>query len=168
MSNKVVNRPLRIPGRKLVITKRMVENAINNTKSNSEASRWIGVAYNTYKKYAKMYGLWEQHKNQAGVGVKKGWATYRIPMEDIFKGKIKPNYSHSTLKKRLVQEGYMVEECSVCGWIEERITDNKICLTLDFIDGNSENKDYDNMRLLCSNCYFTNVGNFYNSKLFCK
>ena len=89
-------------------------------------------------------------------------------MEDIFDGKAKPNYSLSTLKKRLVDEGYFQEECSVCGWNESRITDEKICLTLDFVDSDSMNKSYDNMRLLCSNCYFTNVGNFKNSKQFCK
>jgi len=68
----------------------------------------------------------------------------------------------------LIDEGYFEEECSICKWNEARITDNKICLTLDFIDGDSENKQIDNIRLLCPNCYFTNVGNFVNSKLYCK
>ena len=78
------------------------------------------------------------------------------------------DYPNSILKKRLINEGLMQEECSVCQWNEERITDNKICLHLDFIDGDSSNKNYDNLRILCPNCYFTNVGNFKNSKVFCK
>ena len=164
----LIRKPIHIPGRRFVITKRMIEDAQSNTKSNMEAARWLEVSYNTYKKWAKYYGIFEQHLNQSGKGVKKGWASPKIKMEDIFDGKAKPNYSFSTLKKRLVDEGYFQEECLVCGWNEERITDNKICLTLDFIDGDSDNKSYDNMRLLCSNCYFTNVGNFKNSKQFCK
>ena len=165
--SKSVSRPLRIPGKRIVITERMAIRAIENTKSNAEAARWIGVAFNTYKKYAKMYGLWEQHKNQAGVGVKKGWSTYKISMEDIFKGR-KVNYTISVLKRRLVNEGYIKEECDICGWNEERLLDGKICLNIDFLDGDSDNKSYENMRLLCPNCYLSNNGHFYNSKLFCK
>ena len=164
----MIRKPIKIPGRRKVITKNMILTAQDNTKSNMEAARWLEVSYNTYKKWAKYYGVFEQHLNQSGRGVKKGWAAPKIKMEDIFDGKAKPNYSLSTLKKRLVDEGYFQEECSVCGWNESRITDEKICLTLDFVDSDSMNKSYDNMRLLCSNCYFTNVGNFKNSKQFCK
>ena len=58
MDNKPNLKPIKIPGRRTVITKQMVETAINNTKSQSEAARWIGVSYNTYKKWAKFYKLW--------------------------------------------------------------------------------------------------------------
>ena len=133
MDRKPANRPLKIPGRRVVVTKRMVQSAIDNTKSQSAAARWIGIAFNTYKQYAKSYGLWEQYKNQAGVGV-----------------------------------SYFNEECSICGWNEPRITDQKICLKLDYMDGNSDNKNIDNMRLLCPNCYFSNNGIFQQSKNFCK
>ena len=163
-----INKPLHIPGKRFVITKRMIENAQSNTKSNSQAARWLSVSYNTYKKWAQYYGIFEQHLNQSGKGVKKGWATYKVKMEDVFSGKENPNYSLSTLKKRLIDEGYVQEECSLCGWNERRLIDNKICLSLDFVDGNSNNKGYENMRLLCPNCYFNNVGNFHNSKYFCK
>ena len=165
--DKPINRPIRIPGKRFIITERTVKRAIENTKSNAEAARWIGVAFNTYKKYAKIHGLWEQHKNQAGIGVKKGWASYRVLMEDIFNGR-KIGYTIGQFKKRLISEGYMVEECSICGWNEERLTDEKICLNLDFIDGNIDNKAYENMRLLCPNCYLSNNGHFQSSKTFCK
>ena len=52
--------------------------AIENTKSNSEAARFMKVSFTTYKKYAKMYTdsatgktLWELHKNQPGKGIPK-------------------------------------------------------------------------------------------------
>ena len=54
---------LKIPGRRFVLTKKMVEEAVENTKSNAEASRWLDVSFNTYKKYSKMYGLYDNHIN---------------------------------------------------------------------------------------------------------
>ena len=106
--DKLVHRPLKIPGKKIVVTKRMIEGAIMQTKSQTQAAKWIGVAYNTYKKYAKLYDLWEQHKNQEGRGIKKGWGAYNIPLDDIFSGKYRSTYYTKTrFKKRLIEEGYL-------------------------------------------------------------
>ena len=158
-----MRKPIHIPGRRMVLTKNMILESQRNTKSAAESARWLGVSYNTYKKWAKYYNIFNQHLNQEGKGIKKGWASYKIDINDIFNGNVKSRYSLSTFKNRLIEEGYFQEECSVCGWNESRITDDKICLTLDFIDNDSNNKTYDNLRLLCPNCYFTNVGNFKNS-----
>ena len=76
--------------------------------------------------------------------------------------------SANEFKRRLVEAGYLSEECSVCGWNEERITDSKRCLHLDYIDGDRKNKEYDNLRLLCPNCYLSFNGSFQKSKMFCK
>ena len=164
----MINRPLHIPGRRFVLTKKMVENAIENTKSNAEAARWLGVSYNTYKKYAKIYNLFEGHKNQSGVGVKKGWATYKISLDDIFSGKRESKYSLGMFKKRLIEEGYFQEECSHCSYNEANLLTEKVCLTLDFIDGDKKNNKYENLRLLCPNCYLSFNGSFTSSKTFCK
>ena len=67
------------------------------------------------------------------------------------------------IKKRLIEEGYMVEECSICGWNEERITDGLICLGLDFLDGDSTHTTLDNMRLLSEN-YIDNLSNVIEEK----
>ena len=64
-----IQKPLNIPGRRKVITKNMLLRAQENTVSAAEASRWLEVSYNTYKKWAKYYGVFEQHKNQEGVGI---------------------------------------------------------------------------------------------------
>ena len=53
---------IRIPGRRRSITKNMIESAIEATRSNAEAARWLGVSYNTYKKWAKYYDIFDQHK----------------------------------------------------------------------------------------------------------
>ena len=49
-----------------------------------------------------------------------------------------------------------------------RVTDEKIPLSIDFKDGNSDNKSLQNMRLLCPNCYYVWNGFFHSSKTFCK
>ena len=161
-----MERFLKIPGRRSRLTKRMIEKAIESTRSNSEASRWLGVSYNTYKKWAKYYNLFDNNLNQAGKGIPKNPSNFSIRLGEIFNGKY-PDYSYKILKKRLIGEGLLLNECSVCGWNESRITDDKICLHLDYIDGNIINKRYDNLRTLCPNCYFTNVGDFKSSKSFC-
>ncbi len=44
---------IRIPNRRFVPTKKMIEDAIENTQSNAEAARWLGISYNNYKKYSQ-------------------------------------------------------------------------------------------------------------------
>ena len=163
-------RPVKIPGRRVVLTKNMILTSQQNTKSSRKAASWLGVSYNTYKKWAKYYNIFEQHLNQKGVGIKKGWATYRVPLEDILTGKRKMpvNYSFSTLKKRLIEDGYLQEECSSCEYNELNIITEKVCLGLDFKDGNHQNFKIDNLRLLCPNCYLSYNGRFHGSKTFCK
>ena len=57
MSSRNFQKPIRIKGKKLVLTKKMIEDAQSQTKSNMAAARWLSVSYLTYRKYAKMYGL---------------------------------------------------------------------------------------------------------------
>ena len=164
------NRPLRIPGRRFVLTQRMIESSQENTKSAAEASRWLGVSYNTYKKWAQYYKIFDQHLNQEGIGVKKGWATYKIPIDDIITGKRQPpkQYSFSVLKKRLIEDGYLQDECSSCGYNEINLATEEVCLNLDFVDGDTKNFKIDNLKLLCPNCYLSYNGRFDKSKVFCK
>ena len=165
-----IQKPINIPGRRKVITKNMILRAQENTNSNMSAARWLEVSYNTYKKWAKYYGLFEQHLNQKGVGIKKGWATYKVPVDDIITGKRQPpkRWSHKVLKKRLIEDGYFNDECSNCGYNEENMGTDSVCLAVDFKDGNHENFKIDNLRFLCANCYLSYNGRFPSSKTFCK
>ena len=47
MSDKSFIRPVRIPGKRFVLTKNMILESQKHTKSNMEASRWLGVSFNT-------------------------------------------------------------------------------------------------------------------------
>ena len=165
----MIEKPLNIPGRRKVLTKNMILNAQENSKSAAEASRWLDVSYNTYKKWAQYYNIFEQHKNQEGIGIRKGWASYKVSLEEIFEGRALPKrYSLATLKNRLVNEGYALEECSKCGYNEANVETEKVCLMIDFIDGNKDNKQLENIRILCPNCYLSFNGSFPKSKTFCK
>jgi hypothetical protein len=171
VSDSSIRRPIHVPGRRFVLTKRKILDSQENTKSAMEAARWLGVSYNTYKKWAKYYGVFEQHKNQEGVGIKKGWGVpYKVPLDGILSGERQPpaRWSHKVLKQRLIDEGYLYEECSKCGYNEVNLSSEKVCLAIDFEDGNYDNFKEDNIRFLCPNCYLSFNGFFPKSKTFCK
>jgi hypothetical protein len=54
--------------------------------------------------------------------------------------------------KRFLTEKYG-EKCSVCGWKKRHLITNSVPLEIDHTDGNSENNDEKNLRLLCPNCH---------------
>ena len=127
--------------------------AINETTSMRQASVLLGVAYNTFKKYAKLYELWKP--NMEGPRAKGGLPRGFKPVEiaDILSGK-NPDYSTAKLQYRLVREGYLEECCSNCGYDEYRPADMTKPLQLDYLDDDSTNKEFSNLRLLCYNCYY--------------
>lgn len=142
-----------------IILRSEIENAQKNTNSNRAASKFLGVSYLTYRKYAKLYGLFEGHLNQTGIGVDKGFSKKpnNLPLRDILDNK-HTNYSPAKLKNRLIARNKIVEVCSVCGFDEKRITDNKVPLILTFSDGNTRNYNLSNLVLLCYNCSFLTSG----------
>jgi hypothetical protein len=134
-------------------------------RSAAEAAKLLGVSYNTYKKYAREYKIFEDLKNPHGIGIRKGSQSspgYHS-LDDIIAGKF-PNYPVWKLKRRLLLSGYMEEKCCNCGFEERRVTDHRVPLVLDFIDGNKKNHNYDNLRMLCFNCTFLIVGNLSGPK----
>ena len=166
----MINRPLNIPGRRKVITKNMILDAQKHTKSNMAAAKWMRVSYTTYKKWAKYYGVFEQHLNQKGDGIKKGFAVRTVNVEDVVLGKREPprRWSQSVVKEELIDKGYWQHECSNCGYNEENMATGKTCLGIDFKDGDSKNWLLDNIRLLCVNCYYSFNAYFPSAKKFCK
>jgi len=124
------------------------------SKSAMDAARNLDVSYNTYKRWAKKYGLHESFKNIAGKKIsktqrdpKKG----KYPVDDILAG-MYPDYPTFRFKKKLFNTGYKKEECEICGYNEKRINDGKAPLILDYVDGNVKNKALDNLKVLCLNC----------------
>ena len=145
MSSRNFEKPIKILGRHKTITKKMIEDSQAVTKSNAAASRWLGINYLTYRKYAKLYGLFEGHLNPSGVGIKKGYGKYRKSLDEILDGKKKGRLTKSYLKKRLIGDGWTQEECNSCGYNEIVMAKDKVALLIDFIDDNSSNLVIDNI-----------------------
>jgi 5-methylcytosine-specific restriction endonuclease McrA len=162
---------------KIILTKDDILRAHKYTKSNRAAARYLGVSYNVYKRYALTFvdnetgkTLFDKHLNRQGKGIKKHLGGYgqskyyhKHPLEDILEGRVDvSNYTVDILKTRLIQEGYLIEECSCCGFNERRVVDYKVPLVLNFKDKNKKNWKRNNLEFLCYNCYFLNIGNIWS------
>lgn len=136
------------------LTKKEILRAQRHTRSAMEAARWIGCSYETYRKYAILYGIHEQHINMGGKGIPRPNSKgKRHSLTDIIAGKY-PNYDTRRLKKRLITAGYLDEQCSICGFKERRITDYRVPLILNFKEIDVDNIfALNNMMVLCFNCF---------------
>jgi hypothetical protein len=155
------------------LTKEQIVAAMSQTKSNRACARYLNCSYMHYKRYAKMYkdengvSLFDKHKNQSGKGIPKFLNNSRkMPaLMDIIEGRVPmTNFKPEKIKNRLITEGYLKEECYCCGFHERRLSDYKIPLILDFIDKNKGNYRQNNVRLLCYNCYYLQVGDLFTNK----
>lgn len=84
----------------------------------------------------------------------KGWnrgkkLTPRRTTKEYLSGKFKIT-SHK-LRLRLLKEGYFEYRCSNCKM--EKWLERPIPLELDHIDGDHENNNLENLRILCPNCH---------------
>ena len=129
-----------------------IENSLKECRSVSAAARYLGIDYRTMKRLAEIYGLFEKYKNQSGEGIRKSREGC-IDLQEILNGHATIGNKHY-LKKLLIREKVFEEKCCRCGYKEKRIIDHSVPLILDFIDGNQENQQLYNLRLLCPNCYF--------------
>ena len=136
-----------------------IERAQAVCKSAAHCARFLNTSYNTYKKYAQMYGLFENLKNPHGFGISKGMGSRVHYDRDLLIKGMYPNIRASKLRLYLIDEILLEERCSLCGFNEKRLTDYTVPLLLDFIDGDKANRKLENLRLLCYNCFYCNVGN---------
>jgi hypothetical protein len=158
------------------LSKDQVVSAMNKTKSVRAAARYLNVSYIHMKKWMKFYKneegitLFEAHKNQSGKGIPKflsnnGTRKKDPALLDVIEGRIDPaHFNPQKIKYRLIEEGYLKEECSNCGFHERRVSDYKIPLILHFKDNNKQHYRLENMEMLCYNCYFLMVGEVFNNK----
>ena len=149
------------------LSKEQILAAQAKTKSNMAAARYLHVSYQHYKKWAKLYKLFDSHKNQSGKGIPKFLrGPKKMPhMLEIIEGRIAASsFDPAKLKYALIEQGYLLEECAVCSFKERRVLDYKMPLLLHFKDNNSNNYSLDNIQLLCYNHYFLTVGDIFNDK----
>lgn len=155
------------------LTKQDIERAQKYTKSNRAAARYLGVSYNTYKLYAKMFldettgkNLFDLHLNPHGKGIPKWGNNGRdIPVEEILSGSApRHSYDADKLKAALLRDQKLIHHCYKCGYTEERVIDFRKPLILNYKDNNFKNWQLDNLELLCYNCYFIHIGDVFTRK----
>ena len=139
------------------ISKSKVVWAINETQSMRQASQLLGIAYNTFKKYAKLYEVWAPLESAKGISQRGTTGFKPVELAEIFSGK-HPSYSDTKLLHRCFREGYLAEECGNCGYDEYRASDMSKPLMLDYMDDDGTNKDLANLRALCFNCLYIMKG----------
>tara|TARA_B100002019_G_scaffold54754_3_gene46865 strand:- start:3493 stop:3969 length:477 start_codon:yes stop_codon:yes gene_type:complete len=130
--------------------------------SAAEVARKLNVSYNTYKKYAKLYGIFERCKCIDSSGMPKVHNPYKgkYPLEEILMG-MHPSYPPDRLRKKLIASQVKQEVCEVCGYAEKRITDGKVPVLLAFRDGDRTNHVLENLEIVCYNCYHNTYGNLF-------
>jgi transposase len=156
------------------LSKEMIIAAMGKTKSNRAAARYLNVSYIHYKGWAKFYNdeeggvnLFEKHKNQSGKGIPKFLNNGKKDpaLLDVIEGRIDPShFNPQKIKYRLLQEGYLKEECSHCEFHERRVLDYKMPLIMHFKDGNKQHYKLDNLEMLCYNCFFLYYGDVFSEK----
>jgi len=149
------------------LSKEQIVAAQSRTLSNMACARYLHVSYKHYKRWAKLYFLFDSHKNQSGKGVPKFLkGSKKMPaMVEIIEGRIAASsFDPNKLKYALIEQGYMLEECAICKFKERRVLDYRIPLLLHFKDKNSNNYSLDNVQLLCYNHFYLQVGDIFNSK----
>lgn len=158
------------------VSREMVERAMKFTKSNKSAARFLNCGYTHYKRYAKMYidevtgkSLFELHKNQCGKGIPKflsgNFKKTEFNIIDVIEGRISSTHFHpDKIKHRMIEGGYLKEECYRCGFNERRVIDYKIPLILRFKDNIPTHYGLDNVEFCCYNCYFLYFGNVFTGK----
>jgi hypothetical protein len=160
-----------------IFSKEDLLRAMKVTKSVRAAARYLNCSYQHLKPYMKSYRLddndinsptlFETHKNQVGKGIPKFLTNHgKGPdLQKLLSGELyTESYSIDKFKQRLITEAILPEECSCCGFKEQRVSDYRVPLLLSFKDYNKRNWKRDNIKFLCYNCYFLTIGDIFSAK----
>jgi hypothetical protein len=135
---------------KLKIPQETIQEAIDLKKTMLGAAAHLKVHFNTFKRIALSYGIYQP--NPAGKGVNDGPRKNKPArkVEDALIG-MYPTWPTYQLKLALLKKGILENKCAECG-----ITDwqgKPLAIELDHIDGDSTNHKLENLRMLCPNCH---------------
>ena len=131
-----------------------IKMAIKSTQSMGQARVYLGVSKNTFKKYAKQYGLWAPVSSSKGIR-RTSSGNFKHDLKEILEGKNPNPYREDTLLTKGIHEGYIESKCNNCAQDFKHIINKQPPLILDFLDKNPQNTKLDNLRVLCFNCIYT-------------
>lgn len=110
-----------------------------------------GDQHKQIKKVLNERGIDYSHIN-IGLGSNAGrkFEVEKIPLKDIL---IKDSsYNRGHLKRRLIEEGLLKEQCRKCG-LGNKWQGKEIALQLEHINGNGKDNRIENLEMLCPNCH---------------
>ena len=139
------------------MTYEVINTAIQSTQSMSQAAIYAGVSLNTFKKYAKIHGLWKPVASSKGIRkVGNVGSALKHDLKSILEGKNPNPFREDTLLTKAIREGYIACKCSNCSADFSHIdsADRQPPLILDFLDRNPMNTKVENLRALCFNCIY--------------
>ncbi len=135
-------------------SKEIIEDFAKNSNSLSELLEKFNLVprgrnFDTIKKYIKLHNIDISHfninKNRKGIIKERSINSY---LHNEFK------IGSTALKKKLYKTNLKLRICELCG--QDEIWNNKkMSLILDHIDGNSNNNNLNNLRIVCPNCNAT-------------
>ena len=129
------------PSKGMTLSKFNIEMAIKSTQSMGQAGLYMGVSKNTFKKYAKLHGLWAPLKSSKGIRhTGNVGAALKHDLKSILEGKNPNPFREETLLTKGIREGYIACKCNNC--------------KADFSHRNPQNTRIDNLRALCFNCIY--------------
>ena len=154
---KRTGKPMGRPSKGMVMSKFNIELAIKSTQSMGQAGLYMGVSKNTFKKYAKLHGLWAPIKSSKGIRhTGNVGSALKHDLKKILEGKNPNPYREDTLLKKGIHEGYLRCGCSNCtaDFTHMNVMTQLPPLILDFLDRNPMNTKIENLRVLCFNCVY--------------
>jgi hypothetical protein len=132
-----------------------LKTAVKESINMSDALRRLGLTvkqgnYTTVYKYISMHKIDNSHWQVGKSSVKVRKSSQKQRLCDILIEKSSWS-STNGLKKRLIEEGLLANECSLCG-LKDRWKGKPIVMILDHINGENNDNRIENLRIVCPNC----------------
>lgn len=145
--------------------------AMETCRSIREMSVFFGVSHASVRVYLRLYydhehgmsfdQLFKLKRKTMRKGTKNNsYSPNNAPMEDILGGK-HPKYNPEKLQNRLIIEGYLIEQCNICGFNGRRVTDYKMPLKLAWKNKDMYDHRIENLELVCFNCFYLYYGEIF-------